>query len=417
MMTAIPRGRIYFPFRVFFKAIGLIFTGKILQGPYIEKFESAFAEYTGARHAVAVSSTRIGLYLSLRALGAKEGDEIIIPSYTIAELPYILINMGLKPVFIDIDPKTYNMDAGLVEKRITKKTKFILLTHLYGQPCAIDALLEIARRHNLRTIEDVAQSCGSEYKGKKSGTHAEIGYFSFGLFKNLNALGGGMVVTNNESLHKKVSDEVQTYPFPGKSKLAERLFKTAFASFCTSPSGFTLFAYPAIRLLHFLNKTDLLNEAFDLPDWERVTLKNYMVKFANIQGLVGLEQLKGLDENTDKRIKNAELLTEMLKTTPGIQLPSIIPKAKSIYLNYVVRIKNRDRLPKMLIRKGIDVTQSFLNSCPSIEEFKEFKIPCVNSDSMVEDNLCLPIQPLLKEKHMRYIADKLKEVIAKGVTG
>ncbi|MBN2547005.1 MAG: DegT/DnrJ/EryC1/StrS family aminotransferase, partial [Spirochaetes bacterium] len=263
---------------------------------------------------------------------------------------------------------------------------------------------------------DVAQSCGSEYKGQKSGTFADIGYFSFGLFKNLNALGGGMVVTNNEALYKKIYEEVQTYPFPKKSKPIEALFKTAIASFCTSPPGFTLIAYPFIRILSALNKMDILNNAFDLPDWERVSLKKYQKKFTNIQGLVGLEQLKKLDKNTNKRIKNAELLTSLLKSTPEIDLPEIIPEAKSIYLNYVVKIKNRDRLPKILIQKGIDVTQSFLNSCSSIKEFKEYKIQCVYSDQLVKDNLCLPIQPLLNEKYIRYLAETLKKVIQQEET-
>lgn len=408
---AIPRGKINFSLQNFCKAIYLILSGQLLEGGYVRGFESAFSKYVGTRYAIAISSGRMGLYLALKALGAKSGDEVILPSYTIAEVPYIIMTMGLKPVFVDIDPDTYNINVRLIESRITGKTKFILLTHLYGQPCEIDEILKIANRYHLKTIEDAAQACGAEYKGQKVGSFADIAYFSFGLLKNLNTLGGGIITTNNELLYAKIAEEIQTYPFIKRSQLILRFIVASLASFCTSPLGFTLFSYPAVRLLNLFNKADILNRMFGLTDYEKVAIGKYKKKLANIQAAIGLDQLKKLDMISCWRVKNAEILSDSLKDVSRIKMPKSLPWVRNIYLNYVVRTEYREKIKAELIRNGIDVTQSFLNSCAHLKEFGKPDSSCIFSEQLVRDNLCLPVHPPLGEKHMRYMADKIRNIV------
>lgn len=162
----IPRLRICIHNRELSKVVKLAFNKK-LKGT-IKRFERNFAHYIGVKYAIATASGKQALYLILKSLDLEGKDEIILPAYTAASVPNTIILSGLTPVFVDVDPKTFNLNPKLIEKNITKKTGAILATHIYGQPSDLDSILKIARKNNLYVIEDCAHACGAEYKGKKS---------------------------------------------------------------------------------------------------------------------------------------------------------------------------------------------------------------------------------------------------------
>ncbi len=181
-------------------------SGQFILGSEVKAFEDEMAAYCGTKHAVGVASGTDALLLALLACGIGPGDEVITTPFTFVATVETIVKCGAKPVFADIDPKTYNIDAAQVESRVTSQTRAILPVHLYGQPAEMGALIDIATRHHLMIVEDCAQAAGAEYKGEKVGSLGDAGCFSFFPAKNLGAYGdGGLVVTRNDAIAEKVT--------------------------------------------------------------------------------------------------------------------------------------------------------------------------------------------------------------------
>lgn len=172
-------------------------------GSYVGEFEEAFAKYCGVKYAVSVSNGTVALHLALVALGIGKGDEVIIPSFTMIATAFAVCYTGAKPVFVDVDKKTWNIDCDLIENKITINTKAIIPVHIFGNPCNMDKITNLANKYGLAIVEDAAEAHGAEFDGKKVGSFSDIGCFSFFANKNLTTGEGGMVVTNDENLYKK----------------------------------------------------------------------------------------------------------------------------------------------------------------------------------------------------------------------
>ncbi len=180
-------------------------SGHFILGPQVVKFEESIAAYLGVQHAVGLASGTDALVIALRALNIGEGDEVIIPAYTFFATAGTVMSVGAKPVIVDVDPQSYEVDIAKIEAAITPKTKAIIPVHLYGHPAEMDPIMEIAHKHGLKVIEDNAQGFGAEYLGKKTGSFGDIGCLSFFPTKNLGAYGdGGAVVTNDPALAEQM---------------------------------------------------------------------------------------------------------------------------------------------------------------------------------------------------------------------
>ena len=179
-------------------------SGWITLGPKTEEFENAFAKYVGAKHAVALNSATSALHLALIVSGVKKGDEVITTPVTFASSAEVILQAGAKPVFADIDPRTLNIDHFSIKKKITKKTKAIIVVHYGGQPCEMDAINKLANKHHIAVIEDAAHAAGSSYKGKKIGNSKNLTTFSFHAVKNLATGDGGMITTPDADVDKRL---------------------------------------------------------------------------------------------------------------------------------------------------------------------------------------------------------------------
>ena len=173
------------------------------EGPFVRKFEEDFSSYLGLRHGIAVSSGTAALEAAVAAAGISEGDEVILPTFTIISCAIAVIRLGAKPVLVDAEPETWNIDTGQIESKITEKTKAIMPVHTYGHPVDMDPVMELAKKYQLRVIEDAAESHGAEYKGQKTGSIGDIGCFSFYANKIISCGEGGMVVTNDEEITER----------------------------------------------------------------------------------------------------------------------------------------------------------------------------------------------------------------------
>ena len=332
----------------------------------LEEFENNFAKYIGVDYAIGVNSGTDALLLSMIALGIKKDDEIITVSNTFVATTLAITNVGSKPIFVDIDPKTYNINVNQIEKKITNKTKAILPVHLYGHPVEMDKILEIAKRHNLKVVEDACQAHGALYKNKKVGSFGDLACFSFYPSKNLGAYGdGGIITTNNKELADKL-----------------RMLRN----------------YGQIKKYH--HEIRGINSRLD-----------------EIQAAILNVKLKHLDKWNEKRIKNAGLYTSLLKNLEGIILPTISNNSKHVFYLYVIRTKKRDELQKFLEKNNIFTQIHYtiplhLQIVHKNLGYKLGEFPITEQYS--KEILSLPMFPELKETEIRYVAEKIKEFINKS---
>jgi len=285
------------------------------KGEYVDKFEEGFSRYIGCDFGISTTSGTTALHLAMASLGLKKGDEVIVPTFTIASTIFAILYTGATPVLVDCEDETWNIDVNQIEEKITANTKVIMPVHIYGHPCDMDPIIEIAEDFDLFVVEDAAEVHGAEYKGRKAGGIGHIGCFSFYANKIITTGEGGMLVTNNPELADKAS------------KLKDLAFSRE-RRFLHDDVGF-----------------------------------NY--RMTNIQAAIGVAQLEKIDEYVAMRRRNAFLYNEYLKDLKGIRLPVEKSWAKNVYWMYSILIEDdfgvsRDELMEKLSAKGIETRTFFI---------------------------------------------------------
>lgn len=382
----------------FFKTL---FSRKLFEGKDIKKFEEEFANYIGTKYAIAVSSGRYGMKLILKNLKLKRGDEIIVPTYTLDALPIIIKRMGLKPVFIDVKQKEFNMDVKLIENKVNKKTKVILATNLFGTACDLDKILKIAKKYNLYVIEDCAHSLGTEFRGKKVGSFGIAGFFSLEFRKPINTLGGGIITTNDDKLAKQIRRKIKNLDNSYKNVLIKILIYYSENFLLNS-----FLYYFVAKILHskYRSKIRFLYKSIHKSSSD----SHY--KFSNFQSILGLKQLRFLDISNKKRVENANLLTEILKKNKNIILPKTLKNSNHIYYSYIIRTKyNNQFISDKLLKMGIDTAfgNDIMQNCPlNLNDINKYP----QTDKLMVSVLELPIYNRLNKKNILYIGKSIQKL-------
>lgn len=332
-------------------------------GPQGKALEEAIAAYHGVKYAVAVASGTDALHLALRAAGISRGDEVITTPFTFIATAEAASYIGAVPVFVDIDPLTFNIDVSKIEAAITKKTKAIIPVHLYGAPVEMNGLMQLARKHGLKVIEDCAQSFGAEYQGRKTGVFGDIGCFSFFPSKNLGGYGdGGMVITDD-------------------AKLAEHMLSLRNHG-------------SRVRYYH-----DEIGFNSRLDEIQAAILR---IKFRHI------------DEYNTKRRNNAFLYNDFLAGT-GIQTPTEQNGTKHVFHQYTIRVKNRDAVKQKLDAGNVTSSMIYypvplhLQSAYKDLGMKTGSLP--QAEQAAREVLSLPMYPELTEEQVRLVADAVKKAL------
>ncbi len=334
----------------------VINSGRFILGEQVEKFEKEFANSSGTKYAVGVGSGTEALHLALVALGVKSSDEVItVPNTAIFTVSAISF-ANAKPVFVDIDSQYYTMDPAKIEKAVTKKTKVILPVHLYGQYANMDPILEIAKKYNLRVVEDTCQAHGAEYKGKKAGSMSDCGCFSFYPTKNLGAYGdGGMIITNNPEL----AEQVKMLRNGGQEK----------------------------RYYH--------------------KVKGFNSRLDEIQAAILRVKLWHLDSWNKLRRKNAFLYNKLI-TNEKIIKPVEANYGKHVYHLYVARIRERNKFQQYLKNNNINTYSHYPIPIYLQEAYRFLGLKrgtCPVAEKCAHEILSLPMFPELEEREISYIAD------------
>ncbi len=343
-------------------------SGMLASGKEVKEFEKEFAQYLGAKHGIAVVNGTAALDVALKALRIGPGDEVITTPFTFIASANSILFQGAKPVFADIDPKTYNLDPNEVLEKITDKTKTIVVVHLYGQPADMKAFKEIAEDHKLYLIEDCAQAHGAEFNGQKVGTFGDIAAFSFYPTKNMTTGEGGMVVTNDDELAKKA---------------------------------------------------DLIRNHGQAEKYLHVEL-GYNLRMTNIAAAIGRAQLKKLDGWNKKRIENARLLTGGISKIDGLTPPYVDERVKHVFHQYVIKVEeefplSREDLMAKLGEKGIGTAVHYpipVHHQPFYQKLGYPKDICPNAIEASKKVLSLPVHPAVSEEDIAYIINTLRELEA-----
>ncbi|MBI5122700.1 DegT/DnrJ/EryC1/StrS family aminotransferase [Candidatus Roizmanbacteria bacterium] len=335
-------------------------TSWISSGKYIKQFENNFSKFCDVKYAITTSNGTNALDTALLALGIKEGDEVIVPDLTYVSTANTVVHVGAKPVFVDVDKDTWTIDPEKIEQKITKKTKAIIVVHLFGHPADMDAINKIAKKHNLFVIEDACQAHGSLYKGKKIGSLGDIACFSFSGAKVITTGEGGMVVSKNKKLIDKAYD-----------------IKTNYTS-------------KKHKFYH--------------------TQVGHNFRFTNLQAAVGVAQLERIDQLIEMKITNAKYYIKQLKELETfIQLPDEKIWAKNTYWLFSIVIKRpnfRDKLINYLADNSIETRPFFvpMNELPMFNDADKYS----TAKYLSENGICLPSGVTLKKKEIEFIVTKIK---------
>jgi dTDP-4-amino-4,6-dideoxygalactose transaminase len=333
-------------------------SGVFIMGPNVKALEQEIASYLGVKHAVALNSGTDALILGIHALGIQPGDEVITTPFTFFATAEAISHFKAIPVFVDIEPRTFNLDVEQVRAKVTSRTKAIIPVHLYGHAADMDQIMDIAREYGLRVLEDVAQAFGGEYKGRKLGSIGDAGALSFFPSKNLGAFGdGGMLVTNDDT----IADTVRILRAHG----ARRKYYNEFVG---------------------------VNSRLD-----------------EIQAAILRVKLRYLDEWNRKRREAAAYYSELLRSVPHIEIPYEAPYAFHVYHQYTIRVHRgrRDKLQARLREAGIDTAVYYPVPLHLLPIYQDMKICLPQAEAASREVLSLPMGHTLSLTSQRRVAEAI----------
>jgi len=383
--------------------------GEAVTGPAMSEFEERFAAYHYMDHAIAASYGRMAFYYILRALNLPAGSEIIFPALTFWAVPEIARRAGFKPVFVDVDPFTFNLDRTAIEAAITEHTRVIVPTHLYGQPCEMTEILQIAEKHNLIVVEDCAQAVGARYQGRLVGTFGTASFFSFQMLKGVNTYGGGMALTNNHELAARVRDLAADEPLPSTKDVAARFLKGYAARLGISPKVFTFWGYPIQALASMFGDFDLSKYM-----WEKIRPldsfpRTYTQHYSNAQAVVGIRGLAKLDEYNARSRAHGLRYARGLSDCRSIQTPRILPDVEHVYYQCCIYTSDPRRTSRRAIRRGVDFETMHVDVCPALPLFKAFAAVCSGAEA-AKAALQLPVYSRLRSSDVDRVLHTVRQV-------
>lgn len=380
----------------------------------VSEFEHRFATYIGSKYAVMVPSARYGFYLLLQAMGIGEEDEVIIPALTYFAIPAMVPLLGAKPVFADVGLRSHVLDPASFSQAITEKTKVVVPTHLFGTPCDMEKISAIAKSHNIKIIEDCAQSTGAKFDGQRVGSFGDAAYYTFGLTKNITTLSGAMITTNDPEIARFVRSKIEEGGY-GSLKKSVKEALTGFAMMvATHPKIYWATVHPAIRVGNILGK-DPIHERFGEAEKRYDIIPSYYQdegKALAVQAAVGMKQLDRIEELNGARVVNGLALDRSLQDIAGLTTPDYPKKAEPIYMSFVVHHSDRKSLEKELRKRGVDTTTGYMNDLSDHPLFPEYKCSCPNAKKANAELLHIPVHPNLSECDREHIIRSVVESCA-----
>lgn len=369
-------------------------------------YERAFAELFKAEGAFAFWKGRVALYALLKALGISSGDEVVLPGYTCVMDVNPIKYLGAKPVYVDIEPRTFNMDVAQLPDKVTERTKAIIAQHTYGYPCDMDSVLDIANRKGIQVVEDCCLAIGSEYKGKIAGTFGRAAYFSFQWNKPFTTGLGGMVVTNESDLAEKIKALCE-------NELCEPGRKEVFM-LATQLAVYRMFIYPrttalAQSLFRFLTKKGFVVGSSSWCEFGPVMEKDFFKGMSSMQARAGIRQLRKLQRNIEHRKQIAQLYDVLLAQKGWKAREYNQDEIDPVMVRYPVRIKEKNKALEEAAGAGIELGSWF--ECPlhpietPLRAYDYEPGICPEAEKAAKEVVNLPVHPRVSEETAKKTVD------------
>jgi dTDP-4-amino-4,6-dideoxygalactose transaminase len=383
--------------------------GEAVEGPMIAEFEKEFANYHYMDRAIATSFGRMAFYYLLRAFDFPPHSEIIFPAVTFWAVPEMARQAGHKPVFVDVDPLTFNIDPKKIEAAITDRTRAIVPTHLYGRPCDMTEVLALAESYKLIVIEDCAQAVGARYRGRLVGTFGNASFFSFQMLKGINTYGGGMVMTNDDNIGSRVREQAESEPLQTAAGLARRFAGGFISRIGISPKGYTFCGFPLQMIASLFGHYDLSKYI-----WERIRPldplpRAYRQRYSNAQAILGIRALAKLDEFNSRSRAHAARYAKGLAACTSVQPAAADEGRENVYYQYCIYVSDAARASRRAIRKGVDFETTHVDVCSSLPLFNESAAVCPGAE-LTAVALQLPVYSRLRDSDVDRVLQTVREV-------
>jgi perosamine synthetase len=400
-MRAIPRQRIHWPSRAWRRTWRCWRNGALWDGPAIARLERRYEALLHVAHAVGVPSGRVGLACVLEALELPQGGEVICPAFGYPAVPFVAQSLGLRVRFVDCELDTLGMDPDALRTALSRHTGAVIAAHLFGVPCRIREISEIARAHDVALIEDCAHGLRGSLGSRHVGTFGVAGYFSFETSKLVNTLGGGMVVMHDAKLAERLRARLALQPRNGGRWLLGRLLRTALEATATQPLVFGLLGAPLLRLAQ---RTGGMRESFSSgcgPD--EINFEGREGQYTNLQAELGLAELERGLGSLERRRSNVARLHERL----GARLPvqrCVDASAIADYLLCTVRLPDLEHASRRLLALGVDTKHHYMRDCARLFDPAHH---CPRAARAEREVLHVPAYPELDDDALERVAGAL----------
>jgi perosamine synthetase len=385
-------------------------SGRLVQGPEIERFERAFERRLGAGTAIATSYGRMAFFHILRALDLPGGSEVVVPALTFWVIPELARAAGLRLVFADVDPDTFTLDPAAFERAITPRTKAVVPTHLYGLPCDMDPILAIAGRHGVTVIEDCAHALGATYRGEPVGTLGDAALFSFQTLKPLNAFGGGLALIHEGAVARRVRAAVDGMRWPDEKRVLNRFRVGGAQRLFTKPSVFTMTAFPILWVCSWFDWSP------DVYLWEEIRPldplpSSYTERFPNVQAAIALAALPLIDDWTEQTRAHAREMDVALAGIANVQTPVVPKSCTHAYYQYCVYVPDRDKAVCRAIRHGVDIESLHVDVCTELPLFADIEPTQAPGAHRAAEVIQVPVYASLTGAEVERVAQTVRRVV------
>lgn len=409
------RLRIYTTAAQYGRVFREVLLGRTNSGDDVATLEKRLAADLGVRHAIAMPLARVGIYQTVKAL-ITPGQEVVMSPYTIADVVNMVICAGGKPRFVDLAPGTCNIDADLVEQQMTDRTGAVLVTHFYGRMCNVEKVAEICRRRGVPLIEDAAQAFGASRGGKPAGAFGDAGIYSFGMYKNVNAFYGGMVVTNRDDLAARLRAAMADLPPTGLSFYVKKVISALATDVVTHPLAFRTIFFRFFRTA-FLRGWDGINNKLKIDvDPKRKTSMpdELMSRMRPVQARLIMSQLANVDRDTQARIEAARIYREGLKDIAELTVPEVPDDTSHMFWYYPILYRDRHALVGFAMRQGRDISESYHRNCADLPCFDEFKAELPVARATEHEVIYLPTYPRYRHDEVRANVRAIRKFFNRG---
>ncbi|MCJ7682380.1 MAG: DegT/DnrJ/EryC1/StrS family aminotransferase [Candidatus Aminicenantes bacterium] len=408
--NAIPRASVDIKFKEAWTLLFELLRPQI-RNEEVVRFEQAFARYIGAKGAVSFSSGRAATYFGLKALNLKDDDEVLLPAFTFWTDAAMVILAGLKPVFVDVDPESGNIDPSKIEENISPRTKVVFLTHLNGLPADMSRIEEVARRRGLRIFEDCARACGVKRDTRRLGS-TDIGMFSFGFGKNLFLFGGGGMLTSNDSAYiDQLQSQRMDFNPPPRSVQFVHLVKGLILKTVNHPTFFGFTLVPLLKAFHVRKSKGAAKILRPKCSNSNVIPHEFFRSMCRVQAKQGMYALLRIDSRNKKIMNNSHTLRMALEGSPGLHVFKASYADSDEMLFFSLHSRDRERIKRFLFNRKIEIEAESATNLSRDERFMPSarKTICPNAAGLESRMIFLPCHPGLKQKDLDHMIKCIKE--------